>query len=251
MLLRTLRSAESRGEGVVFVGGVDYGHGTHGAWDPLPGTREDRRVLENVTRRSGERLTAVSGRDATAAQVRDVVKGARIVHLATHSYATAIVPTTRTESGTLRSGWGIWSAWPEKGRVELGRSPQAQSGLVLAGANESSEGLVSIGEVAGWDLSEARLVVLAVCASGRGPDSATGVVSLRDAIHAAGARAVLSSLWPVPDESTAALMRAFYETLWEGRTIAESLYRAQEKVRASWPARLHWAGWSLSGDVFR
>jgi CHAT domain-containing protein len=58
--------------------------------------------------------------------------------------------------------------------------------------------------------------------------SGEGLIGLRRAFRTAGARTVISSLWSVQDESTAALMKDFYENLWlKGMGRLESLRAAQ------------------------
>lgn len=80
-----------------------------------------------------------------------------------------------------------------------------------------------------------------------------GVLGLRASVAAAGARALLMSLWEVPDAATARLMEAFYRGLWEeGLGPAAALRRAQGVVRsdARTSAPVHWAAWALAGDAW-
>lgn len=61
----------------------------------------------------------------------------------------------------------------------------------------------------------------------------TEYVGLAASFLLAGAATVLSSLWPVDDESTALLMGHFYRGLFhEGLDAATALQRAQLAVRA-------------------
>ena len=94
-------------------------------------------------------------------------------------------------------------------------------------------------------------VVLSACETGLGTEvDGQGVMGLRAAFTTAGARSVLMSLWPVPDEGTAMLMRAFYRGLWgKGIPVAEALRDAQAEVRADprYASPLHWAGWMVVG----
>jgi CHAT domain-containing protein/tetratricopeptide (TPR) repeat protein len=59
----------------------------------------------------------------------------------------------------------------------------------------------------------AQLVVLSACDTGRGKITGDGVVGLSRSLLTAGVDSVVVSLWAVPDESTALLMKNFYEQL--------------------------------------
>jgi CHAT domain-containing protein len=59
-----------------------------------------------------------------------------------------------------------------------------------------------------------QLVVMSACESARGEISrGEGVVGLSRAFLASGAGSVVASLWAVSDESTAELMKTFYERM--------------------------------------
>jgi hypothetical protein len=89
--------------------------------------------------------------------------------------------------------------------------------------------------------SRLRLVVLSACESGltetaRLPDEFIGLPA---AFFALGARAVVSSLWVVPDESTALLMSEFYFlALVEKQRPAQALAEAQRRISAGTSAEL-------------
>jgi CHAT domain-containing protein len=65
----------------------------------------------------------------------------------------------------------------------------------------------------------------------------------------AGAPRVVASLWRVPDESTKALMVAFYGRMAAGVPTARALREAQETVRRNpkWSQPRYWAAWVLWG----
>ena len=67
----------------------------------------------------------------------------------------------------------------------------------------------------------------------------------------AGAPAVISTLWPVDDPASAALMTSFYGHFRGGATAGESLRRAQlELLRSAGRSAPHyWAGYTLIGDA--
>ncbi len=173
----------------LIVGEVDYA----GEWGALSGTRREVDLVQALHARefadAGERLV-LSGRGACASMFRGAVGGRRFVHLATH--------------GFFRSGTS---------------AAFARSGLVLA-PEVDGEGCSSVTDFdASWlDLRAADLVFLAACSSGAGtPTLGEGVLGLRRSLRQAGARHVIGSLWPIPDDATAEFVRRFYEGVWTRR----------------------------------
>lgn len=130
-------------------------------------------------------------------------------------------------------------------------APLALAGLALAGANaDPSGGILTAEELAAADLSRCDLAVLSACETNVGlSDEGAGLQSLRTALHAAGARSAVTSLWQVDDEATRELMTRFYRYLWvEGLDKADALWRAKCDLRdAGRPVR-DWGAWVLSGD---
>lgn len=124
-----------------------------------------------------------------------------------------------------------------------------RSGFVI-GRAARGESLLTAADVAQRRL-DARLVVLSGCRSaGTRVRSGEGVSGLASAFLIAGAPAVVATLWPVDDATTADLMAAFYEQLALGRPAAEALREAQSRLRAR-PATRHpfyWAGFVLVGE---
>ena len=211
------------------VGDVDFGEGYRFA--PLPATAAEVEVLRGLAGDEGARFVALTGEDATAGAVRSHLPQATHVHLATHGvFMDDAVP----------GGGGAWA-----------RSPLVESGLAFANANEGAGGVLTAETLIGVDQSGTELVVLSACETGLGTEvDGQGVMGLRAAFTTAGARSVLMSLWPVPDESTAALMSHFYEGLWEeGLPVSEALRAAQAAVRSdpAHAAPLYWAGWMVVG----
>ncbi len=121
-------------------------------------------------------------------------------------------------------------------------------GLAFAGANRGRDslgrmpGLMTAEELAGIDLSACETNV-GIRRAGQ------GVQSLQSALHAAGARTAITSLWKVDDALTRRLMELFYTYLWvEELPKAEALWRAKQDLRREGAAVRDWAGWVLSGD---
>jgi CHAT domain-containing protein/Tfp pilus assembly protein PilF len=242
------------------VGGVDYGAaGDNGrGWGFLAKSQEEaQRVAEQWP---GDK-TLLEGRQASEAAVLKALPGARYVHLCTHGFFA---------DARFRSALGgteARSSTPLPGPPRAsGRNPLALSGVVLAGANrhlqeselppEEGAGLLTGEAIVGLDLRGVALVVLSACRTGLGEVAGgEGVYGLQRAFHLAGARAVVASLWEVPDE--ARLFPAFYGQLWDkGLPPVEALRRAQlallrqeavarrPLMQRSW----YWAAWVFSGE---
>ena len=103
----------------------------------------------------------------------------------------------------------------------VGLNPLLLSGLFLAGANLHSQrvssapdedGILTAYEVSAMNLRGTELVVLSACETGLGEiQQGEGVYGLRRAFEMAGARTVISALWPVADEVTGAIMGQLYD----------------------------------------
>ena len=73
---------------------------------------------------------------------------------------------------------------------------------------------------------------------------------MQAALHAAGARSSITSLWKVSDAATGRLMELFYTKLWgEGLSKAEALWDAKRAMREEGASVRDWAGWVLTGDA--
>ncbi|KAK3747839.1 hypothetical protein QZH41_015981, partial [Actinostola sp. cb2023] len=96
----------------------------------------------------------------------------------------------------------------------------------------------------------AQLVVLSCCHSGRGEIRAEGVVGMSRAFLAAGARAVVASLWAIDDYVTLEFMASFYKFLRYGDSASLSLKNAMEELRGNrrYSEPKYWAPFFLIGD---
>ncbi|MCK4606124.1 MAG: CHAT domain-containing protein, partial [candidate division Zixibacteria bacterium] len=178
---------------------------------PLPATRyEIEKVVESWRASSPEPVVVCLGARAGEEALKQKAPGSRAIHLATHGYFL------RGDCGTL---------FPQSDHTLdygfVGENPLLMSGLLLAGANLHGRGADSIGaedgilsaeEVTALNLDGTELVVLSACETGLGRVTAgEGVYGLRRAFQLAGARTVVSALWPVSDEATADLMSGLYD----------------------------------------
>ncbi|MGG6297131.1 CHAT domain-containing tetratricopeptide repeat protein [Leptolyngbya sp. AN02str] len=159
---------------------------------------------------------AMIGAAATEDRVRDRLKTAEIIHLATHGLLDDL------------GGLGIPGA--------LALTPTA-----------TSDGLLTANEILELSLEQASLVVLSACDTGRGRITGDGVVGLSRSFLSAGAPSVIVSLWAVPDESTATLMTALYQHLQHTPNKAQALRQAMLTTMQQYPSSRDWAAFTLLG----
>ncbi len=187
----------------------------------LDGSASEARRVAELARSfegGGLRVTELSGSDAGEAAFRASAPESRYLHLATHGFLLG------------------QECLPE---VSGDTEPFLRSGLVMAGANRrhraasaEDDGILTAEEIAALDLSRAQLVVLSACdtALGRAVPG-EGVLGLRRAFRVAGAKRLLSSLWPVDDAVAEQWMTVFYRSLFDiGLDLPDASRRASREV---------------------
>lgn len=177
----------------------------------LPGTRQEAETIEKTFAST----TTFSDDTADATNVRGALPDAELVHFGCHGVSDPHSPL--------------------------------DSALLLSGQQELR--LRDLLDVP-LSLRQAQLVVLSACQTSSVDEQLpTESLNLSTGMIAAGARAAIGSLWPVPDESSAAVMTAFYRELASGQHPQQALHHAQRTV-ASQPDREHpfyWAGFVYIG----
>jgi CHAT domain-containing protein len=96
---------------------------------------------------------------------------------------------------------------------------------------------------------KARLVILGACETGLGAVTGDGVNGLARWMIAAGANALMISLWQVPDLATLELIYAFHRAwLKDGMDMTVALREAQLNLLANYPGQVPlWAGFIMMG----
>lgn len=246
-LTSTFELAESRAGGaakpsqVLLVGDPDFGETEDGGpvvltstgpceirpFEMLPATEKELVDIREVMDVEPHVLT---GAGATKTALTSELRHApRLLHFATHAYFAG-----QAGCGTARSGDdGLAS-----GSQPIAPNPLLLSGIVLAGANEPARvdgglesGILTAYEVAGLDLRAANLVVLSACDTGTGLHSrGQEVQGLRWGFRAAGARALVSSLWRSNDAATRRMMQDFYRSLYS-EELGDDALRGAEALR--------------------
>lgn len=229
-----------------------------GAWKGLKGAAAEAGDIRKVL--DGSRFGPVrtfEGADALEESLK-TLPAPRLLHLATHGYyfdreAEALADSLRTDLDV-------------KARLKKANNPLLRSGIVLAGANaigdksiagaDVEDGWVTAAEIGLLNLRGTELVVLSACQTGLGDvKTGEGVFGLRRAFLHAGARSLVTSLFPVPDADTRVLMQQFYGNLKAGRGKLDALHDAQRSIiqrgrqkTSEPPHPFFWAGFVLVGD---
>jgi len=221
----------------VIVADPDFGPSTANGGQglaSLPGTAEEaRQVAPLLTKLTGEDVRLLTGGNATEQAVKKIQRP-RFLLLSTHGFL-----------------------FPEIAQ----QNPLVGCGVALAGANramrggrDADDGLLTGLEIVGMDLRGTELAVLSACETGLGLlEPGEGVAGLRQAFQLAGARAVLATLWSIPDRETAVLMTEFFISLEQGRGHAEAIQTAQKAMIArqrknDGPVNpFAWAAFTLTG----
>jgi CHAT domain-containing protein len=204
-------------------------------YQPLPATRVEG---EHVAGLLGDGLWTELPPWLGGEALEGRLKGVRspwVLHLATHGFFLPDPPAAVPQDPAGDD--------PVIVVDPLQAQPLLRSGVALAGANgnaagftppeEAEDGLLTAADVTGMDLLDTELVVLSACETALGPvEIGEGVFGLRRAFLLAGARALVMSLWKVPDLATAVLMeRLYYNLLARGMDRAEALREAQASTR--------------------
>jgi CHAT domain-containing protein len=224
-------------------------------FEDLPATRKELEDIQQLI--NAEHV--VTGAEVTKERLAlELKQKPWLVHFATHAYFAGLggCNTERDEEKAPGDG----------GQDPIDANPLLLSGIVMAGANNPTRidvagqgGILTAYEVAGMDLGSAGLVVLSACDTGTGLHlRGQEVQGLRWGFRAAGARAMVTSLWRSNDAATRKMMGAFYEALVSEDLAndplrgAEALRRAQlEQVqgeqRLGIRRPLIWANFIFSG----
>jgi CHAT domain-containing protein len=179
---------------------------------PLPGAEAEAREIAHTLK-----VQPLIGSKATKATIVPKLSNTQIVHLATHGLLDDV------------QGLGV------PGAIALAPSGQ-------------DNGLLTADEIFNLKLN-AELVVLSACDTGRGNLTGDGVVGLSRSLIAAGAPSIIVSLWKVPDEPTALLMKEFYRNLQQNPNKAQALRQAMLTTKQKYPAPLNWAAFTLIGEA--
>jgi len=119
--------------------------------------------------------------------------------------------------------------------------------------DSQGDGFLHTNEVFNLNLN-ADLVVLSACETGLGKlRNGEGMIGISRGFLFAGVPSLVASLWQVDDESTAIIMKGFYEYLKKGLNKSQALRHAKLDYIAASPNQgkdpYYWAPFILSGNL--
>lgn len=181
-LIAELRSGVNRINYTDLIGTLGYS-----SWPDLPWAMEEIAEIEKLF----PGVSAFTGSAANESSFKSMSESSEllkfdIIHFATH------------------------------GLVLPGLSDYSSIVLSTERANKNEDGFITVEEISKLKL-DADLVVLSACETAQGDVYAgEGVVGFTHAFFIAGANAVIASLWPVDDRSTAIFMKTMYGKIADG-----------------------------------
>ncbi|OJJ23174.1 hypothetical protein BKI52_02125 [marine bacterium AO1-C] len=241
-------------------------------WNDLPGTEAEIKAIAKVlNKKQNLKVSTHLGNEALEMAVKNV-KRPKILHIATHGFFVenlkSAIKVKKEEIifDNFSRGGNARNSFAAKAAKIMREEPMLRSGIVLAGAvsyeratpkPDTEDGILTAYEASQMDLQDTELVVLSACETGLGEVSnGQGVYGLQRAFIAAGAQAVILSLWKVDDEATKMLMSRFYEEWIEkGKTKRAALKAAQLYLRnykkdgnKIYAAPYYWGAFQMIGE---
>lgn len=228
----------------VLLGNPDFGadslttaskeRGTRPPLSPLPGTRLEVQLINDLLRDQGWERDIYLGRRAAEDQIKKLFKP-RILHVATHGFfqegATEDLDGTAATNPLLNSG--LYLSNPMK----------------HVGSDSEEDGILTAYEAMQLNLDDAELVVLSACETGLGEvRNGEGVYGLQRAFKVAGAKNIVMSLWKVNDDVTQELMVAFYKRWLNTNDKTSAFKAAQLELREKYESPFFWGAFMMIGN---
>jgi len=209
----------------------------------LPGTKIEVEGISKILKSTGYQVSLSEQVEATESKIKSL-KGAALVHIATHGYflqdaesgGVGVDTENAKNNPLLRSG------------LLLAGAAKTMSGEVLPNLESNDNGVLTAYEAMNLNLNGTDLIVLSACETGLGDVRAgEGVYGLQRAFIVAGAKAMVMSLWKVDDAATQALMTNFYNNLSKGGNKLKAFKQAQQQLMLKYKEPYYWGAFVMIG----
>jgi CHAT domain-containing protein len=210
--------------------------------EKLPGTKIEVEKISNELKHKNWNVNIYTNELASEDKLRKI-NSPNILHIATHGYYIKDVET----ENKLMLGFE---------KQALKENSFLRSGLLLAGVgpftrdslnmNSENDGILTAYEASFLNLTNTSLVVLSACQTGLGDNMGTeGVAGLQRSLAVAGAKNIITSLWPVDDNATQFFMTNFYNNFSKNQNIEHAFNFAKNETKLKYPQPYFWAAFIL------
>lgn len=237
---------------VAMWGGIDYG-GIYAGTDSL--------VMQTRLVMRGKQLSKLPGSLEEVNVIEGILRGNGVDVVRKYTDSVATEKSFKTEAGKANVIHISTHGFFKEGKSHEFSNVMHNSGLFFASANRAwmdeyvpesyrrgyEDGILRAEEVETQSLASCELVVLSACETGLGEIRGDeGVFGLQRAFKLAGAKCIVMSLWPVPDNATKELMNRFYTILAKGQTNVDRAFSEAQKSmkREGYPVR-DWGGFVI------
>jgi len=193
--------------------------------NPLPYTEKEINTLNTLLSNQGIQTITTNLETSTEAALYANTKSS-IIHLATHGF---FIDGNKFD----RFNWGLLAANSKN-------SLQNDFKKVVR-----NDGIIFGSEIIKKNFTQTELVVLSACETGFGNSTFFGGENLANSFLRAGAKNIISTLWPVDDQITQQFMSEFYSELLKHKNINLALRIAKQKIKDQYSNPNYWAPFVL------
>ncbi len=210
--------------------------------DKLPGTKIEVENIATKLRFNKWKVNVYINEMASEEKLRKI-SSPNILHIATHGYYLKDIETENKlmlgfEKNTLKE-----NSFLRSGLLLAGVGPATSDSLNLDSEND---GILTAYEASSLNLTNTNLVVLSACQTGLGDNMGTeGVAGLQRAIAVAGAKNIITSLWPVDDNATQFFIINFYDNFSKSKDIEQAFKFAKNETKLKFQNPYFWAAFIL------
>lgn len=193
--------------------------------NPLPYTEKEINKLNSILANNGIHTITTNLETSTETALYSNTKSS-IIHLATHGFFI-------NGNEYDRFNWGLLAA-------NCKNSLQNDFQKVYR-----NDGIIFGSEIIKKNFTQTELVILSACETGFGNSSFFGGENLANSFLRAGAKNIISTLWPIDDQITQLFMIEFYTQLVKNKNINLALRKAKQKIKVEYNNPYYWAPFIL------
>ena len=231
LITPTLNTNNPRLQNVTLIAPIKFGKtkGQH-IFQSLLGTKQE--ILETKSLLASKKIETQSFlyNEANRTNLFNV-EGSDILHIATHSGYTK-------QLSHEESNFNF--------NILQNDNPLMRSFFVLNMKDSDQSVIITAYEVMSLPLQNIKLVIFSGEAIGELKNS-EGFYGLNRAFLQAGAKSVMSAIWPVNDSATVGLMKYFYQEYMDSNNANAAIRKAMIKVREEYKNPYYWGAFSLIG----